>query len=257
MEIESGWSIEDILARLTALEALVRDSDSSLFDGLVKRVDELEGYCAACKAHDGVCERLQALEEFRKGFPDDNDPHIDHPDSPNCGTFQPIDDGWKAEKAERDRQARWHDTYNAVRGGMEACTQEVLNVDDAHDYAVEAADRAHGPLEGKAEVTYPTHPRPPEPTPEMLASPEFEAVWQVIKNWEVDHGGGMRSGATGNDVRAILDALARVPMTQDEIDDVGALVKAARKHVNEEHDTQYAMPTDELEAALKPFEVTP
>jgi hypothetical protein len=41
----------------------------------------------------------------------------------------------------------------------------------------------------------------------MLASPEFEAVWQVIKGWDVDHGGGMRSGATGNDVRAILDAL--------------------------------------------------
>lgn len=48
-----------------------------------------------------------------------------------------------------------------------------------------------------------------DPTPEMLASPQFEAVWQCIKSWDINvpaaYSGYM--GATGNHVRAILDAL--------------------------------------------------
>jgi hypothetical protein len=55
----------------------------------------------------------------------------------------------------------------------------------------------------------------PEPTPEMLASPEFEAVWQCIKAWDISthlpsDSHRLYSGATGNHVRAILDALAAI-----------------------------------------------
>jgi len=57
----------------------------------------------------------------------------------------------------------------------------------------------------------PTVKRPwPDPTPEMLETPEFEAVWQCIKRWDInvpDVYAGY-CGATGNHVRAILDALA-------------------------------------------------
>ena len=51
----------------------------------------------------------------------------------------------------------------------------------------------------------------PDPTPEMLTTPEFEAIWQCIKNWDIEvvPGDGY-SGATGNHVRAILDALSQV-----------------------------------------------
>lgn len=48
----------------------------------------------------------------------------------------------------------------------------------------------------------------PDPTPEMLATLEFEAVWQCIKSWDIavpDAYFGY-CGATGNHVRAILDA---------------------------------------------------
>lgn len=45
-----------------------------------------------------------------------------------------------------------------------------------------------------------------------LTSPEFEAVWQLIKAWDINvpaaYSGYM--GATGNHVRAILDALHTV-----------------------------------------------
>lgn len=49
----------------------------------------------------------------------------------------------------------------------------------------------------------------PGPTPEMLASPEFEAVWQCIKKWDINVPDAYcgYSGATGNHVRAILDAI--------------------------------------------------
>jgi hypothetical protein len=52
----------------------------------------------------------------------------------------------------------------------------------------------------------------PDPTTEMLADPRFEAVWQVIKTWDINvpsaYGG--YCGATGNHVRAILDAIAKI-----------------------------------------------
>lgn len=56
----------------------------------------------------------------------------------------------------------------------------------------------------------PTNPAPwPDPTPEMLESPEFEAVWQCIKRWDINVPQAYAGycGATGNHVRAILDAL--------------------------------------------------
>lgn len=55
----------------------------------------------------------------------------------------------------------------------------------------------------RAQVTW------PDPTPEMLADPQFEAIWQVVKSWDINvpdaYSGYMH--ATGNHVRAILDAL--------------------------------------------------
>ena len=47
------------------------------------------------------------------------------------------------------------------------------------------------------------------PTPEMLADPRFEAIWQVINSWDIAIPGAYsgRCGATGNHVRALLDAL--------------------------------------------------
>ena len=53
----------------------------------------------------------------------------------------------------------------------------------------------------------------PDPTPEMLETPEFNAIWERIKTWDINvpevDGPGMYSPATGNHVRAILDALAK------------------------------------------------
>lgn len=50
----------------------------------------------------------------------------------------------------------------------------------------------------------------PDPTPEMLNSPKFEAIWQCIKRWDINVPNAYTGycGATGNHVRAILDALA-------------------------------------------------
>lgn len=49
----------------------------------------------------------------------------------------------------------------------------------------------------------------PDPTPEMLASPEFNAIWDCIKRWDINVPDAYVGycGATGNHVRAILDAL--------------------------------------------------
>lgn len=48
-----------------------------------------------------------------------------------------------------------------------------------------------------------------DPTPEMLETEEFNAIWEVIKTWDINVPGVYAGycGATGNHVRAILDAI--------------------------------------------------
>ena len=47
-----------------------------------------------------------------------------------------------------------------------------------------------------------------DPNPDELETPEFNAVWNAIKRWDLErwHGDGYH-GATGTDVVTILDAL--------------------------------------------------
>lgn len=50
-----------------------------------------------------------------------------------------------------------------------------------------------------------------EPTEADLTAPDFEAVWNLIKGWDIgkrDAGGAFcYAGATGTDVMTILEAL--------------------------------------------------
>jgi hypothetical protein len=63
-------------------------------------------------------------------------------------------------------------------------------------------------------VTGKEYPLWRDPLPDELELPEFNAVWECIKNWDIGlpfditaNGGQLYSGATGNHVVAILDAL--------------------------------------------------
>jgi hypothetical protein len=49
----------------------------------------------------------------------------------------------------------------------------------------------------------------PDPTPEMLDDPRFHAIWNCIKSWDINVPDVYEGycGASGNHVRAILDAL--------------------------------------------------
>lgn len=78
---------------------------------------------------------------------------------------------------------------------------------------VDTKDAVHVQVQGLAPTEVPKVPRRswPDPTEGMSATPEFEAVWQCIKGWDINvpdvYVGYM--GANGNHVRAILDALAK------------------------------------------------
>jgi hypothetical protein len=58
----------------------------------------------------------------------------------------------------------------------------------------------------------PSYSNWPDPTPEMLGDVTFNAIWSVIKSWDVavpdKYFGYM--GPTGNHVRAILEAIREV-----------------------------------------------
>ena len=61
-----------------------------------------------------------------------------------------------------------------------------------------------------------------DPKPEEINTPEFNAVWDCIKHWDIgipydisDDGGQMYSGATGNHVVCILDALKAANCLKD------------------------------------------
>ncbi|MDM9556027.1 hypothetical protein QU926_20655 [Pseudomonas asiatica] len=56
----------------------------------------------------------------------------------------------------------------------------------------------------------------PNPTEADLSSPEFEAIWQVVKTWDINvstHYEGYCSG-NGSHVKMILDSLAEIRTTQ-------------------------------------------
>lgn len=54
-------------------------------------------------------------------------------------------------------------------------------------------------------------PNWPDPTPEMLDDPTFNAIWDVIKTWDINVPSVYEGycEATGNHVRAIMDALPK------------------------------------------------
>jgi len=53
----------------------------------------------------------------------------------------------------------------------------------------------------------------PDPTPEMMKSLEFNAIWDLVKTWSICvpgvGGNGVYDTATGNHVRAIIDAIRK------------------------------------------------
>lgn len=53
----------------------------------------------------------------------------------------------------------------------------------------------------------------PDPTPDQLNSYWFNQIWNVIKDWDIAVDGAYFGycGATGNHVRAILDAINTKP----------------------------------------------
>lgn len=62
-----------------------------------------------------------------------------------------------------------------------------------------------------------------DPLPEELNTPEFNAVWECIKNWDIGlpfdihiSGGQIYSGATGNHVVAILDSLRNAGVLKEK-----------------------------------------
>lgn len=89
--------------------------------------------------------------------------------------------------------------------------EAILQSDDAHVVEI----RPDGSVIARTgtDITLPW----PDPTPEMLKDdPLFDAIWAVIKSWDVNVAGAYTGymGATGNHVRAIYDAVCAVSSQQ-------------------------------------------
>ena len=74
----------------------------------------------------------------------------------------------------------------------------------------------HGPLDVSGDEPASAKPDYPDPTEADLVDPQFEAVWQAIKTWDLSReqpteGHRMYHGANGNDVMHILNALRAQP----------------------------------------------
>jgi hypothetical protein len=76
---------------------------------------------------------------------------------------------------------------------------------ETHAQAVEQSDRdTKGIKYGTLGVPL---ARRREPTPKDFADPRFDVLWELMKRVDVQDERGLFSGATGNDVCAVLDAL--------------------------------------------------
>lgn len=71
----------------------------------------------------------------------------------------------------------------------------------------------------------------PDPTPEMLHDATFDAIWQVIKSWDVAVPGAYYgySGASGNHARAIFDAIRKAQNNREDGLRIKAAIEAAEK----------------------------
>jgi hypothetical protein len=79
---------------------------------------------------------------------------------------------------------------------------------------------------------FPNYAVMPDPTDEMLASPQFDAVWSVIKSWDVavPEAYSGYCGANGSHVAMILRAIAAAPSPPSvKKDEVAVAVAAERE----------------------------
>ena len=64
-----------------------------------------------------------------------------------------------------------------------------------------------------------------DPTAKDFADPRFDVLWELMKRVDVDFRNGLFSGATGNDVVAVLDAL-----DHSRAHDIQALIELLREY---------------------------
>lgn len=79
----------------------------------------------------------------------------------------------------------------------------------------------------------PENPPPwSDPTPEMMETPEFNALYELMKRWDINvpevDGEGLYCGANDNHVRAILDALCKVAIVMKR-EDAESILYALRR----------------------------
>lgn len=134
-----------------------------VIEGLERRVQT--AYACALGSQDisaGLRERLEALESIMRGHSDTLIQHLrriealeaergalTHNQATQVERVRRLEESliWSAE---RDRQARWHDTYNAALQSNAVSGVEARHINAVHESCAAAADRAHGPLEAKA-----------------------------------------------------------------------------------------------------------
>lgn len=116
---------------------------------------------------------------------------------------------------------------------------------------------------GKMEETMQTWRR--EPRPGETETPLFNAIWRVVKDWEIKTPTGSWYSATGNDVCGIIDSLARKPQPSgagegleglaqrivNELNEKCVLVDEEGKHLGFDPDYGYPLVKQILAAALR------
>lgn len=85
-----------------------------------------------------------------------------------------------------------------------------MRVDSDVDGMVQGEKSGGTPVMNEQQAADAAREKWPNPTPEMLDSPVFEAIWRTIQRWDiaVPSAYGGYCSATGNHVRAIMDALS-------------------------------------------------
>jgi len=113
-------------------------------------------------------------------------------------------------------------THLGLDAEMESANSAILaainSLESLRPAPVVDASRVPTPQQAVGANEPPEPRRPwPDPTAAMLETDAFERVWQCIKRWDINvpdvYGGYM--GATGNHVRAILDAIRAASPTPE------------------------------------------
>ncbi len=144
----------------------------------------------------------------------------------------------------------------AILGSETARATQVSTEGEPCAIAPSVTNSAVAPVTGNTAdtITSPARIWRRGPRPGETNTPLFEAIWRVVKDWEIQTPNGSWYSCTGDDVRGIIDSIAPVSTEEGRVKDALRWMKqeSVRTDIGPSRREAFELSWRKLEAALAP-----